>query len=333
MLAGFAVIACAVTATLAADGRGSPGAGQSNVSRLPLAARDAGFVLASDAIPAAPVGPSPSPFSAPPLQKVPDILAVPTEPAERGGAAEEATTAPQGQAAETAEPARLPPAETVANPPSCCNACAQPSCICKPQFDFDKRELLRPLTLNRDGSQAEISVVPAGFYHKISADHMSNSMSALLRPFTMTNGPGGISGLVATPPGLRRGSQFAAARSRRRCIPALLHPLYLTNDGDLMEGAQEHRIVEYVSGLQTAITDWPSVLSEPFYATGAIAGDPVRNAIGLVAYQQDGEAVAADGLVAGGDGESLEEVPAGEGSPQDDKKGIAGDEKLGEAPE
>jgi hypothetical protein len=110
----------------------------------------------------------------------------------------------------------LPLAETVANPPGCCHPCQQPSCICKPTFDFDKRELLRPLTLNRDGSQAKIPVVPAGFYHKISADPISHLMSALLRPFTMTNGPGGMSGLVATPPGLRRGSQFATARRRRR---------------------------------------------------------------------------------------------------------------------
>jgi hypothetical protein len=321
MVTGIAVIAGAMTATLAADGQISPAAGQYPVTRLPAAPGDPGspFIRVSDIKPAPPVGLAPSPFTAPAKKQVPAGSGKPAEPAKAG------------EAAEIAEPARLPPNQTSANPSDSCCVCQQPACICKPQFD--KRELLRPLTLTRDGGHAEISVIPEGFHHKASADHMSNSWSALVRPFTMTNGPGGFSGVAASPPGLRRGTQFADARKRFRCVPALLRPVYLTNDGDLMEGAEEHRIVEYVRGLQTAITDWPGLLSEPFCATGAIAGNPVRNAIGLVAYQQEGDGSAAGGRSAGGDGESLEEVPAGEGTKQDDKKGIAGDEKLGTEPE
>ncbi|NIL97184.1 MAG: hypothetical protein GTO53_06400 [Planctomycetales bacterium] len=157
-------------------------------------------------------------------------------------------------------------------------------------------------------------------------------MSALLRPFTMANGPDGVG---AIPPGLRRGSQFAAARTRRRCIPPILQPLYLTSEGDLMEGAEQHRIVAYVRGLRSAITEWPGILAEPLYGTGVIAGEPDGGGVKLVAFQEEGEDFTGDGLSASGGGpsESLEEVPAGEAAQQGQKQGIAGDEKLGEAPE
>ncbi len=326
-LVGFAITAGALTATLAGDGLTWTAPGPEALWRLPSAKGE--FVRVSDRagedldpVPEPPRGPSPppstgaQPTTAQPTEAQPttaqpietwDGLTVPFAARRMQPAFSLAERGSQPQ------PVRLPPAG--------CAVCQQARCMCPPRLDAG--DILRPLTLKRDGGQADISLVPDGFYHKVSRDHLSHSLSALLRPLTMTNGLGGM---VATPPGLRRGTAYADARKRFRCIPSLLQPFYLTTEGDLLEGAEEHRIVEYVRGVSSAVTDWPGVLSQQLYDSGELAQDANHRGIGLVAFQEDGEA-------AGGDGRLPEELPPGEAAGEGERKGIAGAEKLGEAPE
>ncbi|HUS40103.1 MAG TPA: transporter [Pirellulales bacterium] len=337
-LAGFVVIALAVTAVLASERNQARLFGPPRVTRLPVIDNEPGqqVVRASDEIPLPPPGDFAAPFGPPPIAgESPLKVAAPNaESAPNGWSSATDLAEPGHLANETphqAAPHQAAPHQAVeTNAPDGCN-CEPGGCTCSlipkiPNLPSEK-DLLRPFTLTKDGSNREVRFIPESLPHKLSDEHLSNSASALMRPFTMTNSGPGADEKSAVAPGLRRGKEFAQARHRRRNIPGILQPFYLKSDGDLLNGSND-RVVRYIRGIQTSVHTWPEQLAAPFYAEDGVHVASNASGVALAAYQEDPERLPTPEGVS-----TAEQVPPGASDKDGEKKGLGGDQKLGEEPE